>query len=64
MKKIALFLASAVAFAGAAERYKDRMFDVSVKRDVIYASNVKHLKTLNSISTAIITYAVSGMTKV
>ena len=55
MKKIALFLASAVAFAGAAERYKDRMFDVSVKRDVIYASNVKHLKTLNSISTAIIT---------
>ena len=58
MKKTALFLACAVAFAGAAERYKDRMFDVSVKKDVIYASNVKHLKTLNSISTAIITYAV------
>ena len=57
MKKIALFLACAVAFAGAAERYKDRMFDVSVKKDVIYASNVKHLKTLNSISAAIITYA-------
>lgn len=57
MKKTALFLACAVAFAGAAERYKDRMFDVSVKRDVTYASNVKHLKTLNSISTAIITYA-------
>lgn len=58
MKKIALFLACAVAFVGAAERYKDRMFDVSVKRDVTYASNVKHLKTLNSISTAIITYAM------
>lgn len=58
MKKTALFLACAVAFAGAAERYKDRMFDVSVKRDVTYASNVKHLKTLNSISTAIIAYAV------
>ena len=58
MKKTALFLACAVAFAGAAERYKDRMFDVSVKKDVIYASNVKHLKTLNSISTAIITYAM------
>ncbi len=58
MKKIALFLACAVAFVGAAERYKDRMFDVSVKRDVTYASNVKHLKTLNSISTAIIAYAV------
>ena len=58
MKKTALFLACAVAFAGAAERYKDRMFDVSVEKDVIYASNVKHLKTLNSISTAIITYAV------
>lgn len=57
MKKTALFLACAVAFAGAAERYKDRMFDVSVKRDVTYASNVKHLKTLNSISTAIIAYA-------
>lgn len=58
MKKTALFLACAVAFVGAAERYKDRMFDVSVKRDVTYASNVKHLKTLNSISTAIITYAM------
>jgi dienelactone hydrolase len=49
MKKTALFLACAVAFAGAAERYKDRMFDVSVKRDVTYASNVKHLKTINSL---------------
>lgn len=58
MKKIALFLACAVAFAGAAERYKDRMFDVEITRDVTYASNVKHLKTLNSISTAIIAYAV------
>ena len=58
MKKIALFLACAVAFAGAAERYKDRMFDVEVKKNVTYASKVKHLKTLNSISTAIITYAM------
>ena len=58
MKKIALFLACAVAFAGAAERYKDRMFDVEIKKDVTYASKVKHLKTLNSISTAIIAYAM------
>lgn len=57
MKKLVLFMAFAVAFAGAAERYKDRMFDVTVKRDVTYASKVKHLKTLNSISTAIIAYA-------
>jgi acetyl esterase/lipase len=58
MKKIALFLACAVACSSAAERYKDRMFDVEVKKNVTYASKVKHLKTLNSISTAIITYAM------
>ena len=57
MKKIALFLACAVACSSAAERYKDRMFDVEVKKNVTYASKVKHLKTLNSISTALITYA-------
>jgi acetyl esterase/lipase len=49
MKKIALFLACAVAFAGAAERYKDRMFDVSVTKDVTYSSGVKHLKTINTL---------------
>lgn len=49
MKKIALFLACAVAFAGAAERYKDRMFDVSVMKDVTYSSGVKHLKTINTL---------------
>ena len=32
MKKIALFLACAVACSSAAERYKDRMFDVEVKK--------------------------------
>ncbi len=58
MKKIALFLACAVACSSAAERYKDRMFDVEVKKNVTYASKVKHLKTLNSISTALITYAM------
>ena len=60
MKKIALLIAAAVAFSGAAERYKDRMFDVSIKRDVTYASNVKHLKTLNSISTALVLSSMTG----
>ena len=35
MKKLILLIACAVAFSSAAERYKDRMFDVSVKRDVV-----------------------------
>ena len=45
MKKFALtILAFAIAFSyGGGERYKDRMFDVSIKKDVAYASNVKHL---------------------
>ena len=57
MKKLALLIAVAVAFAGAAERYKDRMFDVSVERDVTYASGVKHLKTVNSLLKAYNLYA-------
>ena len=57
MKKLVLFMAFAVAFAGAAERYKDRMFDVTVKRDVTYASSVKHLKTINSLLKAYNLYA-------
>ena len=53
MKK--LLLASMlvfVAYGFGAERYKDRMFDVSVNKNVVYASGVKHLKTLSPISTA------------
>ena len=65
MKKLALFIALAITFSGAAERYKDRMFDVSVQRNVVYASKVKHLKTLTSISTAAIAYAsLNGGTSV
>ena len=60
MKKLALLVACAVAFAGAAERYKDRMFDVDVKRDVVYASKVKHLKSLTSISTALLLSSMAG----
>ena len=58
MKKIALLLACSIAFADAGERYKDRMFDVSVERDVVYASGVKHLKKLNTISPGLLTYAI------
>ncbi|MBS7272924.1 carboxylesterase family protein [Fibrobacter sp.] len=58
MKKIALLLACSIAFADAGERYKDRMFDVSVERDVVYASGVKHLKKLNTISLGLLTYAI------
>ena len=57
MKKLALLIAVAVACSGAAERYKDRMFDVTVKRDVTYASKVKHLKTINSLLKAYNLYA-------
>lgn len=57
MKKLALLVACTVAFAGAAERYKDRMFDVSVERDIVYASGVKHLKTVNSLLKAYNLYA-------
>ena len=50
MKKFALLgLSLAVALSYSAERYKDRMFDVSVESDVVYASNVKHLKKYNSL---------------
>ena len=50
MKKFVL-IALAFAFAASygAERYKDRMFEVSVEKDVVYASNVMHLKKLNPL---------------
>ncbi|MBR5412225.1 MAG: carboxylesterase family protein [Fibrobacter sp.] len=57
MKKLILLIACAVAFSSAAERYKDRMFDVSVKRDVVYASGVKHLKTANTLLSLYNAYA-------
>ncbi len=59
MKKLFLLIACAVAFSSAAERYKDRMFDVSVQRDVVYASGVKHLKTANTLLSLYNAYAKS-----
>jgi len=59
MKKLILLIACAVAFSSAAERYKDRMFDVSVQRDVVYASGVKHLKTANTLLSLYNAYAKS-----
>lgn len=59
MKKLILLIACAVAFSTAAERYKDRMFDVSVQRDVVYASGVKHLKTANTLLSLYNAYAKS-----
>lgn len=54
MKKILLVvLAFSLVQAVAAERYKDRMFDVNVEKDVVYASNVNHLATLTTLSKAI-----------
>lgn len=53
MKKgILAFLALAFAFSVsyAGERYKDRMFDVSVEKDVVYASDVPHLNKATSIT--------------
>lgn len=61
MKKLAIAMSAMLAAgAFAAERYKDRMFDVSVEKNVVYASDVKHLKTLNPISTALIAYALAN----
>lgn len=59
-KRIACFLASLVACGYAADRYKDRMFDVEVEKNVVYASDVNHLKTLNPISTALLAYSLMG----
>ncbi|MBR6834363.1 MAG: carboxylesterase family protein [Fibrobacter sp.] len=59
MKKLILLIACAVAYSSAAERYKDRMFDVSVQRDVVYASGVKHLKTANTLLSLYNAYAKS-----
>ena len=50
MKKLLIMaLVGLVSVSFAKERYKDRMFDVSVKKNVVYASKVKHLKTINSL---------------
>ena len=61
MNKFVLILVTlAVTFSMGAERYKDRMFDVSVKKNVVYASDVKRLKELNSISKTLVTLAKLG----
>lgn len=54
MRKIFLaVLAFALTQGFAAERYKDRMFDVKVESDVVYASGVSHLATLTTLSKAL-----------
>lgn len=47
-----LALGFAVSTSYGAERYKDRMFDVEVENDVVYATDVLHLNTLSSLSTS------------
>ena len=61
MKKI-LLAVLAVSFAQgfAAERYKDKMFDVDVKKDVVYASGVNHLATLSKLSTTLSALAAAN----
>ena len=50
MNKFVLILVTlAVTFSMGAERYKDRLFEVSKEKNVVYASGVLHLKKLNSI---------------
>lgn len=46
-----LALGLAVSASYGAERYKDRMFDVDVENDVVYATDVNHLSLLSSLST-------------
>lgn len=46
-----LALGLAVSASYGAERYKDRMFDVVVENDVVYATDVYHLSLLSSLST-------------
>ena len=61
MKKLMLaLLLIFVANVFCAERYKDRLFDVSVEKDVVYSSDVSHLKALSPISTAILAYSILG----
>lgn len=61
MKNLWMFLLAAFSVSCfAADRYMDRMFDVSVTKDVVYASNVSHLKTLNEISLGLLAYSILG----
>jgi poly(3-hydroxybutyrate) depolymerase len=58
LKKLAfLILAVLVCFSMAAERYKDRLFDVNVERDVSFAKNVPHLSSYHKITEALLLYA-------
>lgn len=59
-KLVLIFMACVVVLSHGAERYKDRMFDVSVKKDVLYASGVKHLKKVNTLLKLYNTYAENG----
>ncbi len=59
-KFILILVMLAVTFSMGAERYKDRLFEVSKEKDVVYASGVLHLKKLNSISTALLMYSMLG----
>lgn len=46
-----LALGLAVSASYGEERYKDRMFDVEVENDVVYATDVNHLSLLSPLST-------------
>lgn len=53
MKKVLFAVVSllvALSVSHAAERYKDRMFDVDVEKDVIYAFDVLHLEKYSTIT--------------
>ena len=59
MKKLTLLLLSAlVSFSAAADRYKDRLFDVSVERDVSFAKGVPHLSSYHKITEALMVYGL------
>ena len=59
MKKLTLLLLSAlVSFTAAADRYKDRLFDVSVERDVSFAKGVPHLSSYHKITEALMVYGL------
>ena len=57
MKNFALILLMlSVTFAMATERYKDRLFPVTVKKDVAYAKNVPHLSSYHKITEGLLIY--------
>lgn len=59
MKKIlALAMCAFVSVSLAADRYKDRLFDVSVTKDVSFAAGVPHLSSYHAITTGLLAYSL------